>query len=202
MMISLQGLANRAAPNLYLTYPANWTFSYTQAVRDYVEQSSYVSFQPVQTPTEALHRFSSHFQKYVVWDPLVRDTLVVAFTIAGIENAIVVTNAMLPLILRNHPHLTMAANLSTQFRTNTSVEIFTWAKDTYKKDTNSSMLVWMGGVCPNQMQPGIGDWGVANTAFFVELNTVNDPSNLEYPLANEIVGTVFFFFNHLHSMYT
>ena len=131
-----------------------------------------------------------------------RDTLVVAFTIAGIENAIVVTNAMLPLILRNHPHLTMAANLSTQFRANTSVEIFTWAKDTYKKDTNSSMLVWMGGVCPNQMQPGIGDWGVANTAFFVELNTVNDPSNLEYPLANEIVGTVFFFFNHLHSMYT
>ena len=135
------------------------------------------------------------------------------------------------------------------FRTNTSVEIFTWARDTYKAATNSSMLVWMGGVCPDkvrhnskvkgtstqnkrltflnlflfslyvfslclfslcmfslcvfslcslvlfllsvlslcsfslspfpvhQMQPGIADWGVTNAAFFVVLNTVDDPSN-------------------------
>jgi hypothetical protein len=190
MMISLQGLANRDHPNLYLTYPKNWSFSYTSAVRDYVEKSKYVTFQTLNQPSDALKQFSSFFQKYVVWDPLVRDTLVVAYTIAGIENAIVVTDEMLPSILKEHPTISMAANLSTIYQKNTSIEIFSWARDQYKKDTNSSMLVWMGGVCPDKMQPGIADWGVKNKAFFVELNTVNDPSNEEYSFADSIVGTL------------
>ena len=40
---------------------------------------------------KALSKLSTHIKSYVVWDEQVRDTLVVAFTIAGIENAIVVT---------------------------------------------------------------------------------------------------------------
>ena len=84
----------------------------------------------------------------------------------------------------------MAANLSHIFRQNTSLEIYTWAADTYKHHTNDSMLVWLGGVCPDQIQPGIADWGIANKAFFVELDTVADPGNEEYQLADKLMGSL------------
>jgi len=190
MAISLQGLSNRHGANLYLTYPANWTFSYTSAVREFVETKKYAKFINLETPMKALSKLSTHIKSYVVWDEQVRDTLVVAFTIAGIENAIVVTPGMLPAIIQEHPELTMAANLTKKFRQNSSIEIYQWAFDKYKNDTNSSMLVWMGGVCPDKMQPGVGDFGVSRNAFFVELNTIDDPSNLEYPLASKIAATL------------
>ena len=78
MVIGLQGLANRAGPNLYLTYPSNWSFSYTSAVKDYVSEHKYVSFTSLTTSMDVLRQFSSDVDKYVVWDPLVRDTLVVS----------------------------------------------------------------------------------------------------------------------------
>ena len=78
MVIGLQGLANRAGPNLYLTYPSNWSFSYTSAVKEYVSDHNYVSFTSLTTSMDVLQQFSSDVDKYVVWDPLVRDTLVVS----------------------------------------------------------------------------------------------------------------------------
>ena len=177
-------------PNLYLTYPSDWTFSYTTSVKNYIQEAKYVSLTELETSFNVLSTFASHFNSYVVWDEQVRDTLVVAFTIAGIKDAIVVTSTMVPSLLKLYPHLTMADNLNKKFRTNTSIEIFSWALHTYKQETNTSMLIWMGGVCPDKMQPGIADFGVSNKAFFVELNTIDDVSNLEYPLANEIVSTL------------
>ena len=190
MAISLQGLSNRYGANLYLTYPANWTFSYTAGVRDFVESNQYATFIDLKTPNDALSKLSRFVKSYVVWDEQVRDTLVVAFTVAGIEDAIVVTSDMVPSIIQQHPELIMAANFSGRFRQNTSVEIYQWAFDKYKEDTNSSMLVWMGGVCPDKMQPGVGDFGVSRKAFFVELDTIDDSSNPEYPLASKIVSTL------------
>ena len=71
MAISLQGLANRAAPTLYLTYPANWTFSYTETVREFVATAHGVDFAPLDSPLHALAvlHAGAGVKGFVVYDP-------------------------------------------------------------------------------------------------------------------------------------
>lgn len=60
------------------------------------------------------------------------------------------------------------------------------AKDLYWEDCSREVIIWAGGVCGDQMQPGVMDWGVAQRAFFTDLSTV--PSAPGYALADELVG--------------
>jgi hypothetical protein len=64
-----------------------------------------------------------------------RDTLVVAFTIAGIESAVVVSPRLAHTLRAAPYHLSCVANLTADpaFRTNSSAEIFNWAHATYGK---------------------------------------------------------------------
>jgi hypothetical protein len=50
------------------------------------------------------------------------------------------------------------------------------------------MVVYMGGVCPDKMQPGIGDYGVANGAEFIDLNTVDPNHDPEHAVPQEYVS--------------
>ncbi|MCG8608711.1 hypothetical protein MJD09_27455, partial [bacterium] len=80
LLISLQGLANRDAANLYFIYPETWQFTYTERLHDwYIEDRGY-AFRKIGSPAEALATFRDHVKGYVVWDKDVRTSLIVAYT--------------------------------------------------------------------------------------------------------------------------
>ena len=97
MMISLQGLANRTGPALYLLYPDDWPFTYVNSVLDFYKDKRYYTFRELKTPAEALQALGKAAKGYVVWDTNVRTSLIVAFTAAGLEDALVVSGGEIPL---------------------------------------------------------------------------------------------------------
>jgi hypothetical protein len=191
MLIALQGLVNRQEPVLYLTYPSDWAYTYTPMVRNFFEHDRGIPFSNLTGPQEALGKLGGVGRGVVLWDPLVRESLVVAFTVAGVEDALVITEAQLPLVRAAGANTTIIANLTGVFRNMSAVDIYTWAWEHYGGDrVSQEYIVWMGGSCPTSMHPGIADWGVSRRAFFNDLSTAPDAPGGEYQLANKLVASL------------
>ncbi|MFO7724809.1 MAG: GxGYxYP family putative glycoside hydrolase, partial [Oceanipulchritudo sp.] len=97
MLISLQGIVNKDGPELYFVYPEEWTWKITPAMRDFFEERHDFEFTKFLGPKGALDHLGSRARGYVVWDEEVRTSLIVAFTVAGIEEAIVVNEDLIPM---------------------------------------------------------------------------------------------------------
>ena len=70
----------------------------------------------------------------------------------------------------------LSADHLPAMRTNNSVEIFQWAYETMTKVTVDARVAgWPMRQCPNATAQA--DYGVANRAFFVDLNTVDPAHN-------------------------
>lgn len=185
MLISLQGHANQDAPRLYFIYPPDWTYTFTESVAEYYGERHNVRFQEIATPEEALARFSEHVEGYIVWDKNERTSLTVAFTLAGLENAIVVTEDQIPLAQQHG--LQLVEDFRDRFSGWSDHEIYRWAYDQYWDRTSKEYVIWMGGVWNDVMEPGIADFGIYQQAFFTDLSA--DPADtLEYQLADRILS--------------
>jgi len=98
LMISLQGIANKQGPKLYFVYPEDWPFKFTEPVYDYYGETRNIDFEELTDISQALDLLGSTADGYVVWDRDVRTSLTVAFTVAGLENAIVVSEDQIPMV--------------------------------------------------------------------------------------------------------
>ncbi len=185
MLISLQGLANQGAPRLYFIYPPGWTFTFTESVHAYYGDVHGIRFTQLPSADAALSRFSEFADGYVVWDTDERTSLIVAFTVAGLENAVVVSEDLIPLVERHG--LTAVEDFRGRFSGWSDYEIYQWAYDRYWERTSKDYVVWMGGVWDNVMEPGVADFGIYQKAFFTDLSA--DPADtLEYDLADRLLG--------------
>lgn len=184
-LISLQGLANTDAPHLYFIYPDSWPFTYTASVFDFYRDKRFFTFTDLRTQEAALQAFKKFVKGYVVWDKSVRTSLIVAFTIAGVERAVVVSEEMIPMVER--AGLKPVADLRGRFTGQTDVQIYTWAYDHYWKRCSKDLIIWMGGEAGTIMKPGVADWGIAKRAFFNDLSS-RPTDTLEYQLARRILG--------------
>lgn len=130
-MLSLQGLANRQGPVLYLTYPDDWAFSYTPIVRRAWASSFNLTFSNVSSPADALTvpQLRSAASCFVVWDPAVRESLMVALTAGGVDGCLVVTEDLVPVATR--AGLAMKTNFVGQFTGKSPVDIYSWSFDHY-----------------------------------------------------------------------
>ncbi len=184
-LISLQGLANRSAPRLYFVYPEKWDFLYTPTVLDYYREKRNYTFTELKTPEAALRTFRGSVKGYVVWDRAVRTSLIVAFTAAGLEKAVVVTAEQIPLAEREG--LKCLADFRGKFTGMNDVAIHAWAYDEYWKRCSRDYVVWMGGESGKIMKPGVADFGIAREAFFTDLSTL-PADTAEFTLADRIMG--------------
>jgi hypothetical protein len=184
-LISLQGLANSDAPRLYFIYPDSWPFTYTGSVFDFYRDKRFYTFTELRSPEAALETFKKFVKGYVVWDKSVRTSLIVAFTIAGLERAVVISEEMIPMMRR--AGLKRVADLRKKFTGQTDAQIYTWAYDHYWKRCNKDLIIWMGGESGSVMKPGVADWGIAKHAFFNDLSS-RPTDTLEYRLARKILG--------------
>lgn len=187
MLISLQGLANQDAPHLYFIYPPDWVYTFTESVHDYYQDTHNISFTELDTTRNALERFHEYANGYVVWDKNVRTSLTVAFTVAGLENAIVVTEDQIPLV--EEYGLDEVADFRGQFTGQSDYEIYKWAWEQYGDRTSKDFIVWMGGVGGQRMEPGVADFGIYQGAFFTDLSA-NPKDSLELNLADEMLDTM------------
>jgi hypothetical protein len=184
-LISLQGNANRDAAQLYFIYPETWNFNYTPHVFDYYRDKKYYTFRRISTIEQALQAFNKSIRGYVVWDPTARTSLIVAFTIAGLENAVVVDESMIPLMTANG--LEQVEDLRGRFAGWSDAKIYQWAYDRYWDRCSRDFVIWLGGEHGRVMKPGVADWGMMNHAFFNDLSTKPDDKE-EYDLADKILG--------------
>src|SRR5262249_44846273 len=115
-----------------------------------------------------LTRFAKHAKGCVVWDKQVRSSLIVAFTIAGLEDAVVVNEDLLPLATKHG--LKPVADLRGQFTGQPDHVIYQWAYDKYHARCSRDYYVVLGGHAGIEMQPGIADFGVQQRAFFTDLS--------------------------------
>jgi hypothetical protein len=184
-LISLQGLANTDAPRLYFIYPDTWPFTYTRSVFDFYRENRFFTFTELRTTEAALEAFKRFARGYVIWDKSVRTTLIVAFTIAGVERAVVVSEEMIPMVER--AGLKAVADLRGIFTGRTDAQIYVWAYDHYRKHCSKDLIIWMGGEAGNVMKPGVADWGIAKHAFFTDLSS-RATDTIEYRLARKILG--------------
>lgn len=184
-LISLQGVANMNGPKLYFKYQKTWPFSYTESIKDFYEKTYHFNFKKLDNVRDALQALKSNVKGYVVWDKSVRTSLIVAFTVAGLDSAVVVTPDMIPMMKQFG--FKEVANFQGKFEGKDDAQITKWAYDKYGSRCNKNLIVWMGGVNGDEMQPGIADFGIFKHAFFSNLSTV-PRDTAEYKLANEILA--------------
>lgn len=184
-LISLQGLANLDKPQLYFIYPEKWDFRFTPDVFHFLKNERNYSFTEIKSAEQALKKFSKSIKGYVVWDQAVRTSLIVAFTAAGLEEAIVVDEALIPLAEKYG--LKPVADFRGKFTGKTDFEIYTWAYDQYWERCNKEYIVWLGGEHGDIMKPGVADWGIYKKAFFNDLST-KESDVQEYTLAKKLLS--------------
>lgn len=169
-LISLQGLANRGAPRVYLEYPQNWQWEIVRPLIGFLEKRHGTKFDRTSQDNldEALRRFAGYTKGVVVWDKNVRTSLIVAFTISGLEDLLVVNEDQLALAAKHG--LKPVVDLRGKFTGQTDAQIYQWAYDQYWARCSRDYYVVMGGHAGAEMQPGIADFGIQQRAFFADLS--------------------------------
>lgn len=183
-LISLQGIANAGGPNLYLLYPKSWPYTYIESVFEYYKNKRNYTFTQLKTPEQALDTFKKYVKGYVVWDKAVRTSLIVAFTVAGLEKAVVVSEDMIPMVEK--AGLKPVDDFRGKFNGQSDAAIYTWAYKQYWNRCNKELVIWLGGPHGNVMKPGVADWGIYNKTFFNDLSTKPEDAE-EYALAKKIL---------------
>ncbi|HMK37751.1 MAG TPA: GxGYxYP domain-containing protein [Bacteroidota bacterium] len=185
MLISLQGVANIGEPRLYFRYPPGWDYTFCDTLLEYYRSSRGMQFTELSSPEEALDSLARYAKGYVVWDRNVRTSLIVAFTAAGINRAVVVTEDLIPLAERHG--LKMVEDFRGRFFGLSDASIYVWAYEKYWRECNKNFLVYLGGESGNIMKPGIADFGIHHRCFFTDAST-NPRDALEYAFASHLFG--------------
>ena len=188
MLIGLQGLVNRYhGATLYLRYPETWAYTYTPAVQEYFAAKHGYDFKTLNSSVQAVQLLykKANVKGYVIYDTTVRESLVVAYTAAGVHDALVVTSAQVPLM--EELGLNLLYNFTGQFQGQSPEQIYSWAKEEFWSLTSKTKIVWAGGVGGDSMHPGIMDYGVSEKSFFTDLSTLPSDTK-EYNLASKLVS--------------
>jgi hypothetical protein len=168
MLIGLQGLANRTAPQLYIVHAPDFPWEITGPLADFYRRKHGVEFTELKTADAALQQFAHCAKGYVVWDTAVMPTMNVAYTIAGLEDAIIVTPALIPLAEKHG--LKKIDDLRGRYDGMTDTQIYAEAKSRYWARCSHDMIMLMGGHAGDMRIPGIADWGVRQRMFFHDLS--------------------------------
>ncbi len=190
LLISLEGLANSHGPNIYLIYPESHVHAGTKQILDYYRGRHGIHTTEVKSVDELVEKYRQYLKGYVVWDTEVLPTLMVSFTVSGLEDALVVTEQQLPLMKKLG--LKPVADLRNTFRGDPDVEIFQWAYDQYWARCNKDFLVYLGEQCRGLkngpgMRPAVADFAIVHKAFCTDLST-HPGAGAEYDLADKIMS--------------
>ncbi|MBS0663621.1 MAG: hypothetical protein JSR48_10190 [Verrucomicrobia bacterium] len=183
-LISLQGVVNQTAPVLYFTFDPGYPFNYTEDLRQFLETTHHFTFRRLNTLDEALSALHDRVAGYVIWDRAVRTSLIVAYTVAGLERGIVVTEDQIALAQQHG--LKELADLRGKFEGKTDAEIYRWAKEQYWARCSRDVIGWLGGEAGPVLMPAAADYGMVRHAFFSDLSARASDTE-EYALTRSLL---------------
>jgi hypothetical protein len=185
LLLSLQGQANRSAPQLYVVHPPEFQWEITGPLFSFYERKHGVKFTELKTAEEALTRFAASAKGYVVWDPAVPASMNVALTIAGLEDALVVTAALIPQVEKHG--LKPLDDLRGRYTGQTDAQIYADAVTRYWSRCSRDSIMLMGGHAGAVRQPAVADWGIRQKMFFHDLSA-NPKHPEELALAQRLLA--------------
>ena len=190
LLISLQGVSNKHGANIYLLYNADYVHTDIGPVLEFYKKRHRMKTVTVGSVEEALTKYKSFVKGYVVWDPGVMASLMVSYTVAGLEDALVVTETFLPLMQKLG--LKAVADFREKFRGKSDLEIFRWAYDQYWPRCSRDYLVYLGEYCTGLKggpgkRPAVADFAIVKKAFCTDLSAMPADTG-EYRLANKIMS--------------
>ncbi len=185
LLVSLQGLANRSAPQFYIVHPPQFQWEITGPLYEFYQRKHGVKFTELASADAALAQFKSCARGYVVWDPAVAASLNVAFTLAGLEDALVVTAAQIPLVERHG--LKPIDDLRGRYTGKTDAAIYQDAYNRYWARCAKDRIMLMGGHAGAVRMPAMADWGVREKMFFHDLSA-NPQHAEELALNRRLLG--------------
>ena len=168
LLVSLQGLANRTAPRLYVVHPKDFQWEITEPLFEFYQRKHRVAFTEIKTAEAALTLFSKYAKGYVVWEPAVSASMNVAFTIAGLEDAVVVTDAQIAQVEAHG--LKKIDDLRGRYTGQTDAQIYRDAYTRYWSRCTRESIMLMGGHAGAVRMPAMADWGVRQKMFFHDLS--------------------------------
>jgi len=121
---SLQGLLNRESPRLFMRWN-DASRPYDKAWMDYLPGKFDFTWQTIDSLDPLLEEAQTRAKGVVVWDADVPDTLNVAFTIAGLDDALVVTRDLLPRVAALQ--LPVLEDMTGRFLHSTRAELYRWS---------------------------------------------------------------------------
>ena len=170
LLVSLQGLANRNAPQLYIVHPPEFQWEITGPLFDFYQRKHGVKFHELQSADAALTQFKDVAKGYGVWDKNVGASLNVAFTIAGVEDVVVVSEELIPLVEQHG--LKQFDDLRGRYTGKTDAEIYQDAYNKYWDRCAKDREMLMGGNHGAVRMPGMS---LSSIAFF---SSASGPSTL------------------------
>ncbi len=181
--ISIQGVVNETKPLLYLTFSTDYPFNYTEDLANFLEAQKNFTFTKLTSLEQGLTVFKDHIKGYVVWDKKERTSLIVAYTLAGLEKGIVVSEEMLPMVKRLG--FKELDDFRGRFSGQSDYEIYSWAREKYWNRCSRDVIVWLGGVHGTALMPAAADFGMMKKGFFSDLSA-RSTDTLEYRMTNEL----------------
>jgi hypothetical protein len=123
----------------------------------------------------------AHAKGYVIWEPAVSASLNVAFTIAGLDDAVVVTADQVPLVERHG--LKKIDDLRGRYTGQTDAQIYGDAYARYGARCTRESIMLMGGHAGAVRMPAMADWGIRQKMFFHDLSA--NPIHVEEVALNK-----------------
>lgn len=186
-LISIQGIVNENKPNLYFKYGPNFPFNYTEELCTYLESQRYFTFTRINSLEHCLSVFKDAIKGYIVWDKKERTSLIVAYTLAGLEKGIVVSEELIPLAKKHG--LKEIYDFRDKFSGWSDFKIYTWAKEQYWKRCSKELIIWLGGPHGTTMMPNVADYGMTQKVFFTDLSA-RSTDTLEYNLTKQLLSEI------------
>ena len=186
-LISIQGIVNENRPNLYFLYGPQFPFNYTEELYTYLEKQRNYSFTRLGSLEQVISVFKDQFKGYIVWDKKERTSLIVAYTLAGLEKGIVITEDLIPIAQKYG--LKQIDDFRGRFSGWSDFKIYTWAKEHYWDRCNKELIIWLGGPHGTTMMPNVADYGMSQKVFFTDLSA-RSTDTLEYNLSKELLSQI------------
>ncbi len=186
-LISIQGIVNEHGPNLYFTFGPQFPFNYTEELYTYLEKQRYFTFTKLNSLEQSISVFKDMIKGYIVWDKKERTSLIVAYTLAGLEKGIVITEDLIPLAKKYG--LKEIDDFRGRFSGWSDLKIYTWAKEKYWSRCNKDLIIWLGGVHGTLMMPNVADYGMTEKVFFTDLSA-RSTDTLEYNLSKQLLSEI------------
>ncbi len=186
-LLSLQGLANREGPQIYLKYPEDWQWEIAGPLIDFLADRHEIDWQHYEMGDldSVLRDFGSAAKGAVVWDKDVRTSIIVGFTISGIEDLLLINEDQIDIAAKHG--LEVKVDLRGQFTGQPDHVIYQWAYDEYFHRANRELYVVLGGEWGAVMKPGVADFGVQQRAWMADLSA-NPADPEELALLNRVLG--------------